>query len=242
MFLIKHKKFELNLNLTVPFVLLVLICGCAGTSMTSYQTPSKPEMQTQYTVSHRTQEVLSKKTKVFHTIARGDTLWSISRKFNVNIADLAEENNITRSTTLKAGQVLSIPLARIHKGNKTLFSWPLKGTIISYFGEKIDNRLNQGIEIKADKNTPVKSAAAGKITFVDSLKGYGNTVIIEHSRDLATIYTNLNKVCVTKNQQVSKGEAIGEIGKDLERGIYVLHFEVRNRCKAENPLCYLAQN
>lgn len=50
---------------------------------------------------------VSKKTDTY-TVQRGDTLWSIAKKFNTNVTDLKRANNLT-SNTLFVGQSLVVP-------------------------------------------------------------------------------------------------------------------------------------
>ena len=44
-----------------------------------------------------------------HVVAKGETLYSISRKYGITVAELCTENNITQSQVLKVGQKLVIP-------------------------------------------------------------------------------------------------------------------------------------
>lgn len=44
-----------------------------------------------------------------HTIVKGDTLYSISKKYGVSLADLRKANNLTDSDVIKIGQTLTIP-------------------------------------------------------------------------------------------------------------------------------------
>lgn len=44
----------------------------------------------------------------YYTVKSGDSLWSISRKYNVTVSELKNENNISNNN-LKIGQVLKIP-------------------------------------------------------------------------------------------------------------------------------------
>lgn len=51
------------------------------------------------------------KESFVYAISRGDTLWSISKKYGVEVEDLAALNNITVSTALKIGKTLKVEKA-----------------------------------------------------------------------------------------------------------------------------------
>ena len=44
-----------------------------------------------------------------HVVAKGETLYSISRKYGITVNELCNENNISQSQVLKVGQKLTIP-------------------------------------------------------------------------------------------------------------------------------------
>jgi len=44
-----------------------------------------------------------------YTVERGDSLWSISKKYNLTVAELAKANSVTSGTALKPGRKLIIP-------------------------------------------------------------------------------------------------------------------------------------
>ena len=44
-----------------------------------------------------------------HVVAKGETLYSISRKYGVTVNELCSKNNISQSQVLKVGQKLVIP-------------------------------------------------------------------------------------------------------------------------------------
>jgi len=47
-----------------------------------------------------------------HTVVRGDTLWSIGRKYGCTISELCHANNISRRKVLRIGQALVIPVSK----------------------------------------------------------------------------------------------------------------------------------
>ena len=48
-------------------------------------------------------------SKYSYTVVRGDTLYSIARRFGVNAAQIARHNNMSLSSTLLTGMELQIP-------------------------------------------------------------------------------------------------------------------------------------
>ena len=97
------------------------------------------------------------------------------------------------------------------------FIWPISGPITTEFGAaryvnaKLQSR-HSGIDIAAKKGAPVKASNNGKIVLAAELKITGNTVIIDHGHNIFSTYAHLSQLNVQKNELVSKGEKIGEIG------------------------------
>jgi LysM repeat protein len=54
-----------------------------------------------------------------YTVKHGDSLWGISKKFGVTVAELTTANGITKNSPLKVGQKLNIPTKTAHKSTKT---------------------------------------------------------------------------------------------------------------------------
>jgi len=48
---------------------------------------------------------------VYYTIEPGDSLFAISKKFNLNMAELMSINNITNPDKVNAGDVIQLPVA-----------------------------------------------------------------------------------------------------------------------------------
>lgn len=47
--------------------------------------------------------------KAVHTVVKGDSLWSISRKYGIGVDELADANQLSKSATLRLGQQLNVP-------------------------------------------------------------------------------------------------------------------------------------
>ena len=192
-------------------------------------------------------QVLSLPAKQYHTVQRGDTLYSISRQYNVDITSLSRVNNLQTPYSLNVGDRLvlpasvgnvpaasystaqssassassaavktaytpakSAPLTDSYvapKARKTKFDWPVKGTIISGYGNLGSGRKNDGINIKAALGTNVKAADSGTVAYAgNELKGFGNLILIKHPDGWITAYAHNDRLFVKKGQKVSRGE------------------------------------
>lgn len=125
-------------------------------------------------------------------------------------------------------------------------SWPVRGEISSRFGTRVHpvfktKLMHTGIDIKASEGTPVKAAAPGEVLFAGWLRGYGQIVILDHGRDLTTVYAHLSRIGVGEGKIVRDGEIIGNVGNTGVTSGPHLHFEVRVNGNAKDPLGYLAR-
>ncbi|MCL2669327.1 MAG: peptidoglycan DD-metalloendopeptidase family protein [Syntrophaceae bacterium] len=128
------------------------------------------------------------------------------------------------------------PVAPAERGH---FIWPVKGKVISRFGDQPNQMRFNGIRIVAPDGTPVLAAAGGTVIYSAYLKGYGETLIIEHEGGYATVYTHLETRTVGKDYRVKQGDRIAFLGKTDNQDEPYLHFEIRHKHQARNPLGYL---
>lgn len=120
------------------------------------------------------------------------------------------------------------------------FVWPVDtGTLTSGFGRR-GRRIHKGIDLAADPGTPVKAAAAGEVIYSDNKqRGYGNLVIIQHADDFVTVYAHNRRNLVDEGETVRQGAVIAELGNTGRSTGPHLHFEIRLKSKAVDPLIYL---
>jgi lipoprotein NlpD len=123
--------------------------------------------------------------------------------------------------------------------DKDRFIWPVKGKVFSRFGIQ-PNRMNMnGIRIAAGEETSVQAAAGGTVIFSAYLKDYGETIIIKHEDNYATVYTHLGIRTIREDARVKRGDRIAFLGKTGEKEEAYLYFEIRHHNKARNPLFFL---
>lgn len=118
--------------------------------------------------------------------------------------------------------------AQITQMGRGLFQWPIRGQVISSFGDKGTSQRNDGLNIRANAGDPVRAAASGDVVYAgDLVPGFGNLVLIKHADGWVTAYGHLGKVDVRMQQKVTQGQAIGEAGSSGGVSEPQLHFEVR---------------
>jgi len=113
-------------------------------------------------------------------------------------------------------------------------SWPAKGKVTEEFSDK-----NKGIDIAGKVGEAVQAASDGNVVYAgNSLRGYGNLVIIKHDSTYLTAYAHNSKLLVKEGDNVRKGQKIAEMG-DTDTTSPKLHFELRVNGKPVNPTPYL---
>ena len=131
------------------------------------------------------------------------------------------------------------------------FETPLKGEILKEFARDTliySNTLQEwvthnGIDIKADKTSVVKSAAKGHVSAIKNDPRYGLTVIITHDNGYQTVYSNLlTSEFVVKGEDVEAGQSIGTVGNSASFELadeYHLHFELLKNNEYVDPTIYI---
>jgi len=198
---------------------------------------------------------------IYHRVQQGETLWRISRVYQVDLDRLARINHLSDVTKIGVGQLLFIPGAKERKDTSVYaerppspqgteerekeppqildFCWPIAGNISAGFGKRSGKR-HQGVDIEAPEGTTIVSIYDGTVTYSDDkLRGYGNMVIIKHNEDYSSVYAHNQINLVREGEKVNKGQAIARVGATGWTDVPHLHFEIREKGKAVNPVFYL---
>jgi peptidase M23-like protein/putative peptidoglycan binding protein len=119
-------------------------------------------------------------------------------------------------------------------------AWPLAHARLGDpFGPRGD-RFHAGIDLIAAAGTPVYAARGGKVTFADWSDGYGFLVVVDHGEGERTLYAHLSRIDVRRGVLVGSGARLGLVGATGDATGPHLHFEVRVRGAAVNPLTGLS--
>jgi murein DD-endopeptidase MepM/ murein hydrolase activator NlpD len=116
---------------------------------------------------------------------------------------------------------------------------PIGGRIGDVFGPR-GNTFHPGLDYPASTGTPVSAAGRGRVVFAgwDS-GGYGNLVVIEHPSGLRSMYAHLSAITVRAGDAVVAGSRVGRVGATGFATGPHLHFELRLRGAAIDPLTAL---
>jgi murein DD-endopeptidase MepM/ murein hydrolase activator NlpD len=200
---------------------------------------------------------------VYHVVKRHQTLYRICKTYGVDINKVASLNGITDISKIDVGQRIFIPGAkRVLKVEIVLddvaaeqvemeaerakaaykkmdFIWPVEGKCTKLF-EDDERRRHQGVDISCSLGTPIKASNAGRVIYSgNTIKGYGNMVILRHSEEYVTVYAHNQVNLVEERDRVEKGQIIGKVGKTGRATGPHLHFEIRRNNKPVDPLLYL---
>ena len=121
------------------------------------------------------------------------------------------------------------------------FSRPLKSYVVtSGYGMRRHpilhrRRMHNGIDLSASYGTPIFASGAGRVIFTGWKNGYGNVVMIDHGKGLATLYAHLSSIFVSVGQDLAEGQPLGKVGSTGWSTGNHLHFEIRKNGKALNP-------
>lgn len=129
--------------------------------------------------------------------------------------------------------------------NATPSIWPIHGWLSASFGMRPDPFTGQrdfhpGLDISADKGTPILATADGVVDSAAPSGDYGNLVVVNHGYGLVTRYGHLSKFAVWTGKQVQRGEVLGYVGATGRATGPHLHYEILANGKLMNPMQLLA--
>lgn len=119
-----------------------------------------------------------------------------------------------------------------------------EGWYSSNFGWRLDpftgtSAMHEGVDYVVESGTPIYASAGGVVAYASMHPQYGNMVEIDHGNDIVTRYAHASKLSVKVGQVVRRGEKVAEVGSTGRSTGNHLHFEVRYKGIAQNPVRFL---
>lgn len=117
------------------------------------------------------------------------------------------------------------------------FVWPL--AVRTSIGDRFGPRaaaFHTGIDIPATRGTRVLAARAGTVVWAGWADGYGRLVTVAHTRGVVSMYAHLRRIAVARGAHVRRGALLGWVGSSGDATGPHLHFEVRVRGAAVDPV------
>ncbi|MFO7610064.1 MAG: M23 family metallopeptidase [Candidatus Krumholzibacteriia bacterium] len=118
------------------------------------------------------------------------------------------------------------------------------GWLSSRFGFRNDpftgqQTFHRGLDFSTPVGTPVRVTGDGTVASVQTQRGFGKVVKIDHGNGVTTVYAHLDRILVKKGQRVGRGEVIAHSGSSGRSSAPHLHYEIRLAGRPVNPISYI---
>ena len=173
-----------------------------------------------------------------HVVKKGETYYSIARRYSIDVALLLELNGRSDGQTLGVGERLTVsssvipasvqssepadpppedtepPPSRPSSPSSRVQDvpwWPVAG-----LKRPLEGKL-AGVSIEAASMSYVHAVAAGNVVWTGPYRGFGNVVLID-SRGYIYLYGGNDDLFVNVGQSVNAGSRIGRLGSSGANG------------------------
>ena len=197
-----------------------------------------------------------------YVVQRGDTLYSIAWRYNLDPKGLAYANRVPAPYTIFPGQRLKLsvvapppatrpspaasapsiaqPSPRSVPNPQTTelgrWSWPMNRNPTSGYSK---SRKGVDFELPLGAKGEVRASNAGKVVYAgNGIGGYEQLIIIKHSDTLLSAYSFNGATRIAEQVSVKVGQKIADI-LPVGRTIPKLHFEIRKDGEPVNPQNYI---
>jgi len=238
-----HKKHLLNC-IIVFSALFIVLSGCASQQQNRNTHPASGK---------NSDSSETPKSNTSYIIKKGDTLWSISKRYGVSVESLRKINKIDDFRDLKIGQKLIIPITnntyKFHGHISTIgtsngvsskgFIWPLQGDIVSGFNETKKGEKFLGICIVPHAEQKIVAAKKGTVEAVSESQNNYYVIVIKHDWGVRTLYGCRCNPVVGEGNNVKQGQPIAVLSQSGTNKSGELSFKIYIKDKPVNPINYL---
>jgi murein DD-endopeptidase MepM/ murein hydrolase activator NlpD len=121
------------------------------------------------------------------------------------------------------------------------FRWPVRGRIITGFGQRANGERNDGIKLSVPEGTSVRAAEDGTVIYAgDELKSYGNLILVRHADGWVSAYAHNKELMVRRGEEVRRGQIIAKSGMTGNVTTPQVHFELRKGATPVDPVPHMS--
>ncbi|MDX9899099.1 MAG: M23 family metallopeptidase [Spirochaetia bacterium] len=185
---------------------------------------------------------------ILYTAKKGDTVQALAASYSISEDRIKELNGIG-DAPMDEGRSLFLPDARLSSWtlreiSGDLFSWPIRGWITSWYGWRNDpfsgdRSFHTGIDIGANRGSPVRAAMEGVVAATGYSAVSGNYVVVRHHSGYSTMYAHLDRIDVKAGRSVTQATTLGAVGSTGYSTGPHLHFTVSKNGRTVNPMTVL---
>ncbi|MDY6934274.1 MAG: peptidoglycan DD-metalloendopeptidase family protein [Spirochaetota bacterium] len=122
--------------------------------------------------------------------------------------------------------------------------WPVEGYIIQKYGMgsspySTNAHFKKGLEIATFPGSEIMATAPGKVESIRWNSKHGLSISIKHKYGYTTHYSHCQRITVSADQKVSKGDVIGYTGKTGKAKRHLCFYQIKIGTVFVNPLPYL---
>jgi len=234
--MIKDKKKISKKALIVSIALILVIIGCTvfASGVLNGKLVDEPKDDSTLSVDGdlETDEIITENGKIQYDTDDGDVISVVSEPKLVEEKETKSEIIVD---TVVNEQVILEEVELIQEIEN-----PVEGEAVSLsFGKREhpitkEIREHNGIDIKAQEGTEVKSSISGTVTEVGYNNEKGNYIVIENT-NIKTLYAQLESTKVKTGDEVLAKQTIGTVGKTGNATGAHLHFEVMVDGEYQDP-------
>ncbi len=98
-----------------------------------------------------------------------------------------------------------------------MFDRPVNGPLSSPFGLRRffngeERNPHSGLDFAANRGTPIKAPAAGKVILIGDYFFNGKTVFLDHGQGLISMFCHLSEIDVKLGDEIARGGHVGKVG------------------------------
>ena len=185
-------------------------------------------------------------------VKKGDTLYSLSKKYGLTVADLLAINNLDSSSVIKVGQKLKVRTTSLSNASQNKSKAVNVNNDIKVVEKAPDTRTYgatvtadtntkwpvsnpkitqvkgkiSGVQLSAKENEKVLCIHEGTVMYVGTYRGFGQVIFVQSKTGLIYAYTGLGSVKVKKGEYVVAAAELGSAGIDPISGKSQITFMV----------------